>query len=65
MNNKATPAPPSFPALIQTFFAEYITQQRALSPKPLHRRGIPGHVHVVSGLHNQALREVSLINEAG
>ena len=32
MNNKATPAPPSFPALIQTFFAEYITQQRALSP---------------------------------
>lgn len=33
MNNKKTPpAPPSFPALIQTFFAEYITQQRALSP---------------------------------
>ena len=32
MNNKATPAPPSFPALIQTFFADYITQQRALSP---------------------------------
>jgi site-specific recombinase XerD len=31
-NKKAPPAPPSFPALIQTFFAEYITQQRALSP---------------------------------
>jgi site-specific recombinase XerD len=33
MNNKKAPsAPPSFPALIQTFFAEHITQQRALSP---------------------------------
>ena len=31
-NKKAPPAPPSFPALIQTFFTEYITQQRALSP---------------------------------
>jgi site-specific recombinase XerD len=31
-NKKAPPAPPSFPALIQTFFAEHITQQRALSP---------------------------------
>ncbi len=33
MNNKKAPStPPSFPALIQTFFAEHITQQRALSP---------------------------------
>lgn len=31
-NTKAPPVPPSFPALIQTFFAEHITQQRALSP---------------------------------
>ena len=31
-NKKSPPAPPSFPALIQTFFAEHITQQRALSP---------------------------------
>lgn len=31
-NKKAPPAPPSFPALIQAFFAEHITQQRALSP---------------------------------
>jgi site-specific recombinase XerD len=31
-NKKVPPAPPSFPALIQTFFAEHITQQRALSP---------------------------------
>lgn len=26
-------APPSFPALVQTFFAEHLTQQRALSPR--------------------------------
>lgn len=32
INKKVPPAPPSFPALIQTFFAEHITQQRALSP---------------------------------
>lgn len=31
-SKKAPPFPPSFPALIQTFFAEHITQQRALSP---------------------------------
>jgi site-specific recombinase XerD len=31
-NSKAPPVPPSFPALVQTFFAEYLTQQRALSP---------------------------------
>ena len=31
-NTKAPPVPPSFPALIQTFFAEHITQQRVLSP---------------------------------
>ena len=27
-----TAAPPSFPALVQMFFAEHLTQQRALSP---------------------------------
>ena len=33
MNNQKVPyVPPSFPSLIQTFFAEHITQQRALSP---------------------------------
>jgi site-specific recombinase XerD len=32
INKKVPTAPPSFPALIQTFFAEHITQQRALSP---------------------------------
>jgi site-specific recombinase XerD len=26
-------APPSFPALVQTYFAEHLTQQRALSPR--------------------------------
>jgi len=33
--SKATPtaAPPSFPALVQAFFAEHLTQQRALSPR--------------------------------
>lgn len=31
-NKKTPPVPPSFQALIQTFFAEHITQQRALSP---------------------------------
>jgi site-specific recombinase XerD len=29
---KATVAPPTFPALVQAFFADYLTQQRALSP---------------------------------
>ena len=34
MNNpKPAVAPPSFPALVQTFFAEHLTQQRALSPR--------------------------------
>jgi integrase/recombinase XerD len=27
------PAPPSFPTLVQAFFAEHLTQQRALSPR--------------------------------
>ena len=27
------PAPPSFAALVQSFFAEHLTQQRALSPQ--------------------------------
>lgn len=30
---KPAVAPPSFPALVQTFFAEHLTQQRALSPR--------------------------------
>jgi site-specific recombinase XerD len=29
---KAAAAPPTFPALVQAFFADYLTQQRALSP---------------------------------
>lgn len=29
----STAAPPSFPALVQAFFAEHLTQQRALSPR--------------------------------
>ena len=29
---KAMAAPPTFPALVQAFFANYVTQQRALSP---------------------------------
>jgi site-specific recombinase XerD len=29
---KATAAPPTFPALVQAFFTDYLTQQRALSP---------------------------------
>ena len=32
INPKATAAPPTFPALVQAFFADYLTQQRALSP---------------------------------
>ena len=27
------PAPPSFATLVQSFFAEHLTQQRALSPQ--------------------------------
>jgi site-specific recombinase XerD len=30
---KQPKAPPSFAALVQTYFAEYLTQQRALSPQ--------------------------------
>ena len=30
---KLTAAPPTFPALVQAFFAEHLTQQRALSPR--------------------------------
>ena len=34
MNSPIPPvAPPSFPALVQKFFAEHLTQQRALSPR--------------------------------
>jgi site-specific recombinase XerD len=35
MRSAASPAvlPPSFPALVQAFFAEHLTQQRALSPR--------------------------------
>ena len=31
--NKCTKFPPSFPALVQAYFGEYLTQQRALSPQ--------------------------------
>jgi site-specific recombinase XerD len=30
---KRAQAPPTFPALVQTFFAEHLTQHRALSPR--------------------------------
>jgi len=34
MNKPPTPrAPPSFAALVQSFFTEYLTQQRAMSPR--------------------------------
>ncbi len=32
MNKPATPTPPSFPALVQQFFTEYLVAQRAVSP---------------------------------
>ena len=32
MRRQAKP-PPSFPALVQAFFVEHLTQQRALSPR--------------------------------
>ena len=31
--NKRAKFPPSFPALVQAYFSEYLTQQRALSPQ--------------------------------
>ncbi|MFN0305523.1 MAG: tyrosine-type recombinase/integrase [Burkholderiales bacterium] len=33
--SKARPAAPSFAALVQTYFAKYLTQQRALSPQTI------------------------------
>lgn len=33
--NKCTKFPPSFPALVQAYFSEYLTQQRALSPQTI------------------------------
>ena len=33
MSSAARGAPPSFGALVQAFFAEHLTQQRALSPR--------------------------------
>lgn len=32
--SKPSKTSPSFAALVQTYFAEYLTQQRALSPRP-------------------------------
>ena len=33
MNRPPTPPPPSFPALVQQFFTEYLVAQRAVSPR--------------------------------
>jgi site-specific recombinase XerD len=33
MNKSSTPSPPSFPALVQQFFTEYLVAQRAVSPR--------------------------------
>ena len=33
--NKSAKSPPSFPALVQAYFGEYLTQQRALSPQTI------------------------------
>ena len=33
--NKSAKPPPSFPALVQAYFGEYLTQQRALSPQTI------------------------------
>ena len=33
--SKQAKTPPSFPALVQAYFAEYLTQQRALSPQTI------------------------------
>ena len=33
MNKPPTPPPPSFPALVQQFFTEYLVAQRAVSPR--------------------------------
>ena len=33
--SKRTKLPPSFPALVQAYFGEYLTQQRALSPQTI------------------------------
>ena len=33
MNKSPTPPPPSFPALVQQFFTEYLVAQRAVSPR--------------------------------
>ena len=33
MNKPTTPTPPSFPALVQQFFTEYLVAQRAVSPR--------------------------------
>ena len=33
--NKQAKTPPSFPALVQAYFAEYLTQQRALSAETI------------------------------
>jgi site-specific recombinase XerC len=35
MMRKQPKAPPSFAALVQAYFAEYLTQQRALSPQTI------------------------------
>ena len=33
--SKRTKSPPSFAALVQAYFTEYLTQQRALSPQTI------------------------------
>ena len=33
--SKRSKLPPSFPALVQAYFGEYLTQQRALSPQTI------------------------------
>ena len=33
MNKPPTPTPPSFPALVQQFFTEYLVAQRVVSPR--------------------------------
>ena len=57
MSKPATPrTPPSFAALVQSFFTEHLTQQRAMSP----RTSIRNHFCAIG--RNAAMKKRSVIS---
>ena len=51
MRNETAPKPPSFPALVQCFFTEYLVEQRAVSPRTVacYRDALMLFLEYVSG----------------